>query len=127
MKKKKKLVISIIIITIMIIIVIMAIFYYKDIKENREYVKMYTAQNQFPAQIKEKKEKLTEVKELTNNKDNICYIVISENTIIEKNEEKISYDELRVGDKIVVYYEDEAVRTVYPTTLYEITRIKVLK
>ena len=58
MKKKKKLVISIIIITIMIIIVIMAIFYYKDIKENREYVKMYTAQNQFPAQIKEKKKNL---------------------------------------------------------------------
>ena len=124
MKKKKNLIISIIII---IIIVITAIFYYKDIKENSEYVKIYTAQNQFPAQIKEKKEKLTEVKELTNNKDNICYIVISENTIIEKNEEKISYDELRVGDKIVVYYEDEAVRTVYPTTLYKITRIEVLK
>lgn len=126
MKKNKKLII-IIMITIMVIIVITAIFYYKDIKENSEYVKIYTAQNQFPAQIKEKKEKLTKVKELTNNKDNIYYIDISENTIIEKNEEKISYDELRVGDKIVVYYEDEAVRTVYPTTLYKITRIEVLK
>lgn len=124
MKKKKNLIISIIII---IIIVITAIFYYKDIKENSEYVKIYTAQNQFPAQIKEKKEKLTKVKKLTSNKDNIYYIDISENTIIEKNEEKIGYDELRVGDKIVVYYEDEAVRTVYPTTLYKITRIEVLK
>ena len=107
------------------IIFIITVFYYKDTKENQKYVSLYTAQNQFPAQITEKKENLTEVRQLKSTKD-IYYIDISQNTVIEKNGEKISYDELKVGDKIVVYFADEAIRAVYPTTLYEITKIEVL-
>lgn len=115
----------IIVIIIIMIIFIITVFYYKDTKENQKYVSLYTAQNQFPAQITEKKENLTEVRQLKSTKD-IYYIDISQNTVIEKNGEKISYDELKVGDKIVVYYADEAIRAVYPTTLYEITKIEVL-
>lgn len=115
----------IIVIIIIMIIFIITVFYYKDTKENQKYVSLYTAQNQFPAQITEKKENLTEVRQLKSTKD-IYYIDISQNTVIEKNGEKISYDELKVGDKIVVYYADEAIRAVYPTTLYEIIKIEVL-
>lgn len=115
----------IIVIIIIMIIFIITVFYYKDTKENQKYVSLYTAQNQFPAQITEKKENLTEVRQLKSTKD-IYYIDISQNTVIEKNGEKISYDELKVGDKIVVYFADEAIRAVYPTTLYEITKIEVL-
>lgn len=115
----------IIVIIIIMIIFIITVFYYKDTKENQKYVSLYTVQNQFPAQITEKKENLTEVRQLKSTKD-IYYIDISQNTVIEKNGEKISYDELKVGDKIVVYYADEAIRAVYPTTLYEITKIEVL-
>lgn len=63
-----------------------------------------------------------------NNRDHIgdYYITISDMTLITWNGKVINISELDIGDNIAITYTDESIATMYPPTLSEIVRIRLL-